>query len=167
MKAFALSVSVAFAVAACEGTLIAPTDCGAIPAGGCIDKGQAVDQCEDRACTALFVCTDDGTGANQGSWQPVRECPERVLPDLDASTPDASDASDAGAMTGEGGTLPDDLPPGAYGGPGCVSLQIPDCALSVGYACQTACCGCEELFVCIDRGWESWGTCQNDVPTAH
>ena len=169
MKVLALSVSIAFAIAACEGSLIAPTDCGAIPTGGCLDKGDAVDQCQDVSCTALFTCVDDSSGQNRGAWQPARECPVRVPVDRDASTDagDAGDAGDAAPFTGDGGTIPDDLPPGAYGGPGCLSLQLPDCALSVGYACRTACCGCEELYVCIDRGWESWGVCENDVPTPH
>jgi hypothetical protein len=167
MRAFvlALSACAAFAVA-CQGTLIAPTDCGVIPEGGCVDKGGLVDQCGDRTCIALYECVGESPTATSGTWLHQRDCPARPAPDRDASVVDAAaDASDA-APRGDA-SLPADLPPGATGGPGCVSLEIPDCALAVGYGCPNDCCGCEELFVCVNGGWDSWGTCVNDMPTSH
>lgn len=170
MKALAVSLGVAFSMlvgsAGCEGTLIRSTDCGEIPSGGCIDKGSAVDQCQDPACTDLYSCIEDAPGDPLGTWQLARGCPARApAPELpDGAAPQTDGGNDAAPR--EGG-LPPDLPQGAYGGPGCVSLQLPDCALAVGYACATACCGCEELFVCESGGWESWGTCQADTPTPH
>ena len=163
MQRLALALSAAaLIVVACQGTLIAPTDCGVIPAGGCIDKGGTVDQCGDPACTALYSCAGDSPTALTGVWVHGRDCPARPAPvAVDSGTedaaPDASPRSDAG--------LPSDLPPGAFGGPDCVSLEIPDCALAVGYGCPTDCCGCEELFVCKAGGWDSWGSCVDDVPT--
>lgn len=163
--ALAALVSLAFA---CEGTLIANADCGEIPSGGCLDKGDAVDQCEDRSCSALYLCVRDRGSESSGTWQHQRECPERPEPDPDASAPvERADADAGDASSNEAGNLPSDLPAGAYGGPGCISLQLPDCALAVGYACSTACCGCEELYLCRSGGWESWGTCVDDVPTPH
>lgn len=164
MKLLLPALSVVLFAFACEGTLIAPLDCGEIPNGGCIDKGNAVDQCADRTCSTLYTCAANDPAATVGTWQQQRECPVRPAePELDAGPVDA--ASDA--SVDEGGSLPPNLPAGAYGGPGCISLQVPDCALAVGYACQTACCGCEELFVCESGEWFTWGTCVDDVPTPH
>lgn len=153
-------------ITACEGTLIAPTDCGIIPEGGCIDKGAAVDQCGDRECAALYSCVGDSPTALEGEWTHRRDCAARAEPTAgDAGSADA--AADAAADARADAQLPRDLPPGAFGGPDCVSLEMPDCSLAVGYGCRTDCCGCEELFVCHAGGWDSWGTCIDDVPTAH
>ena len=45
--------------------------------------------------------------------------------------------------------LPQAAPFGAFGGPGCADLEPPDCPLGLALSCN-ACCGCEDLFVCID-----------------
>lgn len=165
MRLLVLALSAGTAVAACEGTLIAPTDCGEIPAGGCIDKGSTVDQCEDRSCTALYACHAlDPVEPIRGAWEPQRECPARPAPELDASAVDA--ATEAGRGRSDA-AFPPDLPSGAFGGPDCVSLELPDCALAVGYGCTTNCCGCEELFVCANGGWDSWGTCVEHTPQPH
>ena len=57
-----------------------------------------------------------------------------------------------------------DAPPGAFGGPGCGDLLEPDGALGVALACGASCCGCEDLFVCENGGWELWGTCGDAGP---
>lgn len=164
-----LAVSAGALAFACQGTLLAPTDCGQIPEGGCLDKGNAVDQCDDRTCVALYRCEAlDPADPIEGAWQHGRDCPVRPAPEpdpLDASAADA-DAADAGPLRSDA-ALPTDLPPGAYGGPDCLSLEIPDCALAVGYGCQIDCCGCEELFVCVNGGWDSWGTCVDHTPQPH
>lgn len=147
-------------IAACEGTYIGAPDCGAIAEGGCVDKGDSVDQCFDYRCQALYQCVQNASNPNVGAWELRRECPYQAPPTIDA--PDA--APDADAESREV-SLPDDLPPGAFGGPGCVSLQLPDCSLATGYGCQRACCGCEELYVCENGGWVPWGSCEGDVPT--
>lgn len=51
---------------------------------------------------------------------------------------------------------------GAFGGPGCVDLQMPDCPLGVALTCPSGCCGCEDLFVCKNGGWDLWGSCGVD-----
>jgi len=42
--------------------------------------------------------------------------------------------------------------------------QPPDCPLATGFACATACCGCEDLFVCENGGWTPWGSCGDAGP---
>jgi hypothetical protein len=91
--------------------------------------------------------------SNDGSWVFDHACPTR---------PDAGHDAALDAMDGSVATLRDvevDVP-GANGGPGCADLEPPDCPLALALACGSAgCCGCEELFVCKDGGWSSWGTC--------
>lgn len=154
------------ALAACNGTIIAATDCHTIPEGGCPERSD-VDPCADATCFTTYTCVARSTSNNEGTWRESRTCPPKPVPDLDASVADASviDASDAEAR--DANAVPTDLPPGATGGPGCVDLEYPDCPLAVGYGCQTACCGCEELFVCNAGGWDPWGDCENDTPTAY
>jgi hypothetical protein len=53
-----------------------------------------------------------------------------------------------------------DVPPGAYGGLGCVDLEAPDCSLGTALACGAAdCCGCVDLYVCAAGAWTLWGAC--------
>jgi hypothetical protein len=70
---------------------------------------------------------------------------------------------DAGAPVSIDASI--DAPPGAFGGPGCPSLQTPDCALGLALACDIHCCGCEDLFVCEEGGWALWGYCGDAGPT--
>jgi hypothetical protein len=85
------------------------------------------------------------------------KCPGRdAIAPTDAYVPEAEAASYDASI---------DAPPGAFGGPGCESLVVPDCALGVALACgNSACCGCEDLFVCENGGWELWGTCGDAGP---
>jgi len=155
----------AASVPACDGTLIAALDCPRIPEGGCPESGATRNGCDDGACSALYECRALNATGREGSWSFVRECPARPAR-LDAGLGDAAtDAADGAAR--DAAAVPADLPPGATGGPGCIDLELPDCALGVGYGCSSACCGCEELFVCVDGGWDSWGFCQNDAPTPY
>ncbi len=137
----AASAALVLAAACDDGTT--PQPCTDIPPGGCpISRGVA---CEDPACEAVYACRPDDV------WELQERCPVREAgaePDaapVEASAPPSFDASV-------------DAPPGAYGGPGCESLQLPDCALGVVLGCGS-CCGCEDLFVCEDNGWTLWGTC--------
>jgi hypothetical protein len=132
------------AVAACSD--MPPADCRDIPAAGCpVDNG--ADACEDPTCAAVYTCQN-------GGWVLDHACPGYV--------PDAgADGGDAGAEAASGNDAAIDAPPGAYGGPGCTDLQPPDCSLGTAISCAGAadCCGCIDLFVCVDGGWDPWGSC--------
>ncbi|WP_394844658.1 hypothetical protein LZC95_47340 [Pendulispora brunnea] len=134
-----------FAVAAgCEDSILSIAPCGEIPAGGCPRRG---DTCADVTCDAVYTCTD-------GAWTRIATCPAHE------AGPDGS-PSDAGVT--DTGVPPRDASwldaPGSNGGPGCADLELPDCPLGVAASCPSGCCGCEDLFVCRDGGWEFWGTC--------
>lgn len=131
-------------LAACTGG--APgAPCVDIPAGGCPTQ-RGADVCQDVTCSAVYDCND-------GHWVLQQTCP----PHGDSGAADGSgvghDAATADAAV--------DAPPGAFGGPGCVDLQPPDCSLGSALACGGAsdCCGCQDLFVCADGGWTPWGQC--------
>lgn len=126
--------------------------CSDIPPGGCpLSHGVA---CEDPACEATYACRPGNV------WELAEHCPPR-----EPTVRDGGGLEDAGA---EAGPLDAsvDAPPGAYGGPGCPSLIAPECALGVALACGSDCCGCEDLFVCRQGGWDLWGSCGPDGPTA-
>jgi hypothetical protein len=140
-------VAALLAAASCDD---APADrpCSDIPPGGCpLSHGVA---CEDPSCEAIYAC-------RQGNvWELAERCPAR-----EAGAPVAVDASvdgaDASPPPPKDAAI--DAPPGAWGGPGCPSLQAPDCSLGLALACPSGCCGCEDLFVCENAGWTLWGTC--------
>src|SRR5262249_46641787 len=125
--------------------------CTNVPPGGCpLSHGQA---CNDPACEAAYACEPGGV------WRFDHACPTRdagpdAAPDAppDAQPPPPRDAAGF------------DVPPGANGGPGCADLEPPDCPLGVAIGCNN-CCGCEDLFVCSDGGWNAWGACLDGVPT--
>jgi hypothetical protein len=125
------------------------TTCVDVPDGGCpLDNGANV--CQDPSCNAVYECSPDG------GWILKQVCPAHPH---DAST-DAPDAADAG----EGGSVFDvkiDVPPGGNGGPGCTDLEQPDCPAAEGIACvqMVGCCGCIDLWVCDNGGWDLWGEC--------
>jgi hypothetical protein len=129
---------------ACQDALVAER-CANIPAGGC-PKSKA-NVCSDPACEAVYACTPDRT------WSLEYACPPR-----DDGGAEASPIAD--------GTAPPrdvriDAPPGAYGGPGCEELQLPDCSLGAALECPPGnCCGCEDVFVCESGGWKWWGACE-------
>jgi hypothetical protein len=116
--------------------------CRNIPDGGCPTQGGVA--CDDPACAAAYTCGADG------GW-----ILDHVCPPQDAAAPDAG--LDAPSPSDAGYDI--DAPPGAFGGPGCVTLQPPDCPLGTALVCSSGCCGCEDLFVCDDGGWNPWGTC--------
>lgn len=133
-------------VAACDdGPVREP--CSDIPAGGCpLSRGVA---CEDPACEVVYACRPGNV------WELQAPCPAREAGAREASAPLPTEAGppvlDASF----------DAPPGAFGGPGCDSLQAPDCALGLALACGNDCCGCEDLYTCEDNGWLLWGTCRD------
>ena len=134
----------ALAVACSDGETV--QRCTGIPAGGCpLSRGLA---CEDPVCEAVYLCRPGNV------WELDRMCPPRP----DAGTPADASAADApeDAPSFDANV---DAPPGAYGGPGCRVLQAPDCPLGTALACGGGCCGCEDLFVCENGGWSTWGTC--------
>lgn len=134
------------AVVACDDGALTATPCTDIPAGGCpLAHGVA---CEDPACDAVYACLP----GNQ--WELRARCPAR-----DGAVGDASPVvvADAEAVLPRDASV--DAPPGAFGGPGCPSLGAPDCPLGVALACGAGCCGCEDLYVCSNGGWDLWGVC--------
>jgi hypothetical protein len=114
--------------------------CGAIPEGGCPQT--RADSCTDPLCASVYACNPDRT------WTFVRSCPG-----YDASVDAPRDVVQGGFDASI------DAPPGAWGGPGCIDLQDPDCPLGRALGCTTGCCGCEDLFVCQNAQWTAWGHC--------
>lgn len=132
------------AAAACSDDLPIARPCTNIPPGGCpIARGVS---CDDPSCEAVYACRAGDV------WELEKTCPPRE-----------------GGTRGDGGVDPGDArapidasfdaPPGAFGGPGCSELAVPDCALGLALACGAGCCGCEDLFVCREGGWDLWGSC--------
>ncbi len=130
-------------VAGCDDGPV-PEPCSDIPAGGCpLSRGLA---CEDPACEAVYLCRPNNV------WELHEHCPPREAGARGDASLDAGDPA-----TGFDASV--DAPPGAFGGPNCRSLQVPECPLGVALACGAGCCGCEDLFVCEDDGWTIWGSC--------
>lgn len=125
----------------------APVTCYGIPDGGCPNEG--TDTCIDPTCAAVYDCLADG------GWGLDYTCPVREGGAMDAPVTDSM-PSDAGYDV--------DAPPGAFGGPGCVDLQTPDCPLGTVLVCGGGCCGCQDLYVCDDGGWDIWGQCTDAGP---
>lgn len=124
---------------------VAERPCTAIPAGGCpLSRGVA---CEDPSCESVYACRPGNV------WELDHTCPVREAGAPRDATVDAPPIRDGSV----------DAPPGANGGPGCGSLQVPDCALGLALVCAPGCCDCDELFVCQNGGWVSWGTCSLDA----
>jgi hypothetical protein len=145
MKTLPLAFVAALVLACDSGTAV--VTCHGIPANGCPVQGGV--ECQDPSCAAAYTCQPDG------GWALDHTCPG-----FDASTQDAF-AMDTGA-TDAGYDI--DAPPGAFGGPGCVMLQPPDCPLGEVLLCNGSCCGCMDLYVCSDGGWNLWGTCTDAGP---
>jgi hypothetical protein len=149
-RAFALAaagVVLLAAAAGCEDDTV-PVPCSNVPAGGCpLSHGVA---CGDPSCLAVYACRANNV------WELVERCPERA--DAGRSPVEAGAAADA-APPPPSFDASIDAPPGAFGGPGCSSLQAPDCAAGLALSCGSGCCGCEDLFVCESGAWELWGTC--------
>jgi hypothetical protein len=129
-----------------------PQPCGDIPEGGCpLSHGVA---CEDPACRAVYFCLPNDV------WQLDQLCPPREAGSLeDASFVDAGVPDHDAAPPPSDASI--DAPPGAFGGPGCDELQTPDCSVGLALACGAGCCGCEDLFVCNQGGWDLWGACRD------
>ncbi len=143
-------VAFVFGAGACEDGPV-PEPCTNVPEGGCpLARGLS---CMDPTCEAVYLCRPNNV------WELYEHCPPH-----DASAPRATvDATD----TREASSIVDasiDAPPGAFGGPGCTSLQSPECALGVALGCGAGCCGCEDLFVCENGGWTLWGVCGDAGP---
>ena len=136
------------ALASC-GDALDDKPCTNIPAGGCpLSKGVA---CEDPSCVAAYACRSGNV------WELDHMCPgHEAGPVIEAST----DASDASMEVSRPFDAAIDAPPGANGGPGCGPLQVPDCTLGFALACPSGCCGCEDLFVCQNGGWNYYATCK-------
>jgi hypothetical protein len=149
------------AITACLGAWLAlfaactdtrpPSSCGSVPPNGCPEDFGA-DVCQDPSCNATYACDD-------GRWSFVRMCGAR---DVTNAVGPAMDATEKDWDSGETADAPRiDGPPGASGGPACVPLQAPDCPLAIAASCAPSldCCGCGDLFVCTDGGWDPWGRC--------
>ncbi len=132
------------AASACSDDLPIAAPCTNIPQGGCpVARGVS---CDDPSCEAVYACRPGDV------WELEKACPAR---EGGARVDGAVASSDAGAPF----DAAIDAPPGAFGGPGCSSLVLPDCALGLALACGADCCGCEDLFVCREGGWDLWGSC--------
>jgi hypothetical protein len=120
----------------------APQACMDIPEGGC--PGSGTDNCTDPTCASIYTCENDG------GWSFSAACPVREAGVRDAR-PDVNLRRDVDF----------DVPPGATGGM-CGDLENPpDCNLSLALACPSdECCGCQNVFVCDDGGWNLWGSCE-------
>jgi hypothetical protein len=139
----ALGCSAIAALPSCEESET-PQECTSIPPGGCpLSRGVA---CQDPACDAVYACRPGNV------WELDRMCPPR-----DASVRDASGDAPREATSAFDASI--DAPAGANGGPGCDSLQAPDCALGLALACPSGCCGCEDLYICENGGWTYYATC--------
>jgi hypothetical protein len=133
----------------------APIDnyCTGIPENGCPGLGST--NCEDTTCAAIYSRDDDCT------WTLVAKCPN-FKPPVDAGH-DAADADASRDGTARDARIRDAgfvLPPGANGGAGCTDLESPDCDVDLALQCAD-CCGCQDLFVCVDAGWNLWGECED------
>jgi hypothetical protein len=135
------------------------TACKNIPSGGCPGAGGTLN-CEDPTCFGIYSCQQDGT------WSFVAKCPahEGGL-DAESSGDGSLDAMNQAEQHAELRDANIDVPPGAAGGAGCmpplgVELESPDCPLEQALACAaSSCCGCQDLYVCADGGWNLWGEC--------
>jgi hypothetical protein len=142
--AFVVATGVVLLFAACDDAAV-PEPCSSIPAGGCpLSRGVA---CEDPTCEAVYYCRPNNV------WELKELCPVREA----GAANDASVEAEAAAPPSFDASI--DAPPGAFGGPGCDSLQSPDCALGLALSCGAGCCGCEDLYICEEGGWTLWGTC--------
>lgn len=135
--------------ASCSDAPTAET-CSDIPAGGCpLSYGVA---CQDPACAAVYACRPNKV------WELDHACPPH-----EGGAPAEASTGEAGADAAQEASRPFDAsidaPPGASGGPGCDVLQAPDCTLGFALACPMGCCGCEDLFVCQNGGWNYYATC--------
>jgi hypothetical protein len=129
-----------------------PQPCTGIPEHGCpLAHGVA---CEDPHCAAIYACRANNT------WEFVQPCPS-----YDASAEETYDAGTPPVVVLDASP---DAPPGAYGGPGCDTLQAPDCTVGFAMACTSAnCCDCQDLFVCTNGAWNEWGSCDPDGGIRH
>jgi hypothetical protein len=152
---FRNALCVLFLVAACNGNP-PPATCPALASPACpVDNGASV--CSDPSCASVYQCEN-------GGWVFLEDCPE-YCPDA------AFHPIEAGPDSGPEFDANIDAPPGAAGGAGCVELEQPDCPLATAIACVNSfdCCGCEDLYVCEDGGWDPWGECTDAglVKTTH
>jgi hypothetical protein len=141
---------VAFAIlafASCDDGSNPDEPCTGIPEGGCpLSHGVA---CDDPACEAAYACHPGNV------WTLDHVCPAHE------GGVDASEASaDVEAAAPFDASI--DAPPGAFGGPGCPSLEPPDCMLGFALSCPNGCCDCQDLYVCQNEGWTLWGSCSDD-----
>lgn len=129
-----------------------PPECTDIPAYGC--PVTRAGSCSDPQCESIYACRRGNI------WEVQEKCPSF---NPDAGTIALRDAGkDAPDATTDASPDPN-APPGAYGGPGCGSLQDPDCTVGLALGCTNGCCGCEDLFVCQAGAWELWGVCADGV----
>jgi hypothetical protein len=142
-------------LAACKDTP-PPAQCGNLAAPACPEDNGA-DVCSDPTCASVYAC-------QSGTWSFLKDCPA-YDPEAGAHPIEAGD---------DASSAPDvsiDAPPGAYGGPGCIDLQNPDCALGTAISCggSAGCCDCQDLYVCQNGSWVTWGACTDAgiVPTMH
>lgn len=153
IRVFAFVASAVIVVACSDPTY---SDCLNIPTGGC--PGGDTSNC-GPTCTSIYSCQANG------SWSFVARCP---VPEggLDAATADATLDAPSVPEASPMRDVSTDVPPADWG-PTCGSgsnmaadLESPDCPLSQAALCApSSCCGCEDIWVCLDGGWNVWGEC--------
>ncbi len=128
---FGLLTLVAATLLGCPDDPVGAVPCGTIPALGCPDKGQ---ECRDPTCASLYKCLD-------GVWRFTLAC------DYDGTPRPPREAS----APVDAGYDPEELK--------CPPLEEPDCPRSRALACPSGCCSCEDVFRCVNAGWELAGGC--------
>ncbi len=139
--------------------------CTGIPAGGC--PGLDGSNCLDPTCEAIY------SNDLECKWTFVTKCPNYKAP-KDGGPADGARDGPPGDARGEG-RAPDAhahardagfvLPDGAAGVLDCPMLELPDCDVASAAECppQANCCGCQDLWTCVDpdAGWNLWGECDD------
>jgi hypothetical protein len=139
------AIALCLVLVACKDTP-PPATCGGLDPPAC-PQDNGADVCTDVTCASVYAC-------QSGSWVFVKTCPA-YDPEAGVQPLEASDDAQPGA------DVSIDAPPGAFGGPGCVDLENPDCPVGVALACadSVGCCDCQDLYVCQDGSWVPWGEC--------
>jgi hypothetical protein len=140
----ALAITSAAVVALAPGCVTTQdqSPCNNIPDGGC--PGIDTTNCVDPTCFSIYTCQPNDTWTLAAVCPPHEAGTEAEPPPIDAA---------AGMRDVNVDVV------GAFGGPGCVDLEFPDCTLGEAKVCGPGCCCCDDLFVCEDGGWIPWGEC--------
>jgi hypothetical protein len=134
------------AIAACD-EQPPKLDCGALPEGNACPTSKG-GTCDDRACDALYQCTETG-------WAFVQRCAGSAGAGGSAGVAGSGGAAGAGALCQQ-----------VTRDAACPELQPPDCDEAAARACPTQAClgSCEVFLTCTSAGWseELAGYCDEE-----